>query len=287
MVAGGGGVIVGAGSTGHSAWLGFRERNPRYQKTGVLVLAGCLSVLAAPAWKAPAQLKLGELLVLELREEDSLRPPIPRPIVEDHLGPLHLRSMEPLPDGRGWRFQVQALEPGLAVIPGLDLGNEQRSPELRLGVPREVPYGDPWMGFGGGNEDRLPASPFPWAWASLLLIPPLGLMAWAIGRWRKGSARRRLHRAIQAFQKQWPPENRQRGTLDAAHGLGRALLAARFGEAARAWGPGDFQAHGLGPWDQWAQSLDAARFGRTEPPFPPPGPLVAALDARNGGRIQG
>jgi hypothetical protein len=242
---------------------------------------------ATPAWKAPAQLKLGELLVLELREEDPSKTSFPRPTVEDHLGPLHLRSMEPLPDGRGWRFQVQALEPGLAVIPGLDLGNEQRSPELRLWVPREIPYGGPWMGFGGGDEDRLPASPFPWAWASLLLIPPLGLIAWAVFLWRKGNARRRLHHAIRAFQKQWPPVDRERGTLDAAHGLGRDLLAARFGEAARAWGPRDFQAHDLRLWNQWAESLDAARFGRTEPPFPSPEPLVAALNAKNGGRAQG
>jgi hypothetical protein len=227
-------------------------------------------------------LKLDELLVLELREEDPAKPAFPRPSVEDHLGPLHLRSMEPLPDGRGWRFQVQALEPGLAVIPGLDLGNEQRSPELRLRVPREIPYGGPWLGFGGGSEDRLPASPFPWTWAGLLLLPPLGLFAWALHLWRKGSASRRLHQAIRAFQKQWPPENRQRGTLDAAHGLGRDLLAARFGEAARAWGPGDFEAHDLRPWDQWAKSLDAARFGRTEPPFPSPEPLVATLDAGKG-----
>lgn len=248
------------------------------------MLAGCLSVMAAPVWKAPAQLKLGDLLALELREEDPSKPSLPRPTVEDRLGPLHLRSMEPLPDGRGWRFQVQALEPGFAVIPELDLGNEQRSPELRLWVPRDISYGGPWMGFGGGNEDRLPASPFPWAWACLLLVPPMGLVAWGISLWRKGSAKRRLHYAIHTFQKQWPPEDRERSTLDNAHALGRDLLAARFGEAARAWGPADFQAHDLRPWDLWAKSLDAARFGRTEPPFPSPEPLVAALDARTGDR---
>jgi hypothetical protein len=200
--------------------------------------------------------------------------------VEERLGPLHVRSMEPLPDGRGWRFQVQALEPGLAVIPPLDLGNEQRSPELRVSVPRSIPFGGPWMGFGGGNEDRLPAIPFPWAWASLLLLPPVALGVWVVRRWRQGSRRRRLHRAIHVFQRHWPPVDRERTTLDAVHALGRDLLAASFGEAARAWGPGDFQARGLGPWDQWAKSLDAARFGRTEPPFPAPEPLVAALNAR-------
>ena len=269
------------GSIWHSAVPGFRSRNPSYGKTGVLLLAMAPLVGAAPVWKAPARLNLGELMVLELREEDPSKPSLPRPTVEDRLGPLHLRSMEPIPDGRGWRFQVQALEPGLAVVPALDLGNQQRSPEVRLWVPRDIPYGGPWVGFGGGNEDRLPALPFPWTWASLLLVPPLGLITWVISLWRKGSASRRLHRAILAFQKQWPPRDRERGTLDAAHGLGRDLLAARFGEAARAWGPADLQAHDLRPWDLWAKSLDAARFGQTEPPFPSPEPLVTALDAGN------
>ena len=245
-----------------------------------MVLAGCLSVMAAPVWKAPSQLKLGELQVLELREEDLSKPALPRPTVEDHLGSLRLRSMEPMADGRSWRFQVQALEPGLAVIPALDLGNGQRSPVLRVWVPRSIPFGGPWVGFGGGNDDRLPAIPFPWAWASLLLLPPLALIAWMIRRWRQGSAKRHLHHATHVFHRHWPPADRDRATLDAAHGLGRDLLAARFGEAARAWGPVDFQAHNLGPWDQWTKSLDAARFGHTEPPFPAPEPLVAALDAR-------
>ncbi|HEX4846206.1 MAG TPA: hypothetical protein VFV26_08305 [Geothrix sp.] len=245
-------------------------------------MAMALMAWAAPAWKAPVRLKLGALQTLELREEDPARPALPRPTVEDRLGPLRLRSMEPLPDGRGWRFQVQALEPGLAVIPPLDLGNGQRSPELRLDVPRTIPFGGPWVGFGGGNDDQLPAIPFPWAWASLLLLPPLALLAWGVHRWRQGMARRRLRHAAHAFRRHWPPPDKARHTLDAAHALGRDLLAARFGEAARAWGPTDFQARSLGPWDQWAQSLDAARFGRTEPPFPAPGPLMAILDARSG-----
>jgi hypothetical protein len=260
--------------------LGFRMRNPRWEKIEVLVVGGSMFVGAAPAWRAPAQLKLGELQGLELREEDPARPALPRPAVEDHLGPLHLRSMEPLPDGRGWRFQVQALEPGLAVIPALDLGNEQRSPELRLWVPRSIPYGGPWVGYGGGNDDRLPAIPFPWAWASLLLLPPAAFAAWLIHHWRKGSAQRRLHHALHAFRHHWPPADRERATLDTTHAAGRDLLAARFGEAARSWGVADFQARNLVPWDQWAKSLDAARFGRSEPPFPSPEPLVAALDAR-------
>lgn len=269
-------MIFGVGSIEPSLSLGFRNRPPSWMRTAYLWVA-CMGAFAAPTWKAPDQLKLGELQVLELREEDPSKPAPPRPTVEERLGPLRLRAMEPLQDGRGWRFQVQALEPGLAVVPALDLGNGQRSPELRLLVPRTIPYGGPWVGFGGGNEDRLPGLPFPWIWASLLLVPPLALVGWAIHRWRKGSAKRRLHRAIHEFQRHWPPANRERDTLDAAHGLGRDLLALSFGEGARAWGPWEFQAHHLGPWDQWAKSLDAARFGHTEPPFPAPESLVAVL----------
>ena len=254
---------------------------PASRGSRALALAWGLSalpILAAPEWKAPPQPKLGELLVLELREKDPANPAPPRPTVEDRLGPLYLRALEPLPDGRGWRFQVQALEPGLAVVPALDLGNGQRSPELRLWVPRSIPYGAPWVGFGGGNDDRLPAIPFPAA-ARLLLVPPVALAGWGLRRWRRGSAQRRLAHAIHAFQHQWPPSNRERATLDAAHGLGRDLLAARFGEAARAWGTTDFQDRALGPWVLWLRSLDAARFGRSEPPFPSTEQLVAVIHA--------
>ena len=257
--------------------LRFRRRNLREKKIALVVAASSLVGFAAPTWKAPAQLKLGELQVLELREEDGTRPAPPRPAVEDSLGPLRVRALEPLPDGRGWRFQVQAFSPGLAVIPALDLGNGQPSPELRLPVPREIPFGGPWMGFGGGNDDRLPSLPFPWAWASLLLLPPLGLLTWLLRRWRRGAAGRHLNHARQAFAQHWPPRDRERGTLDAAHGLGRELLAAHFGEAARAWGPADFQVRNLVAWGQWALSLDAARFGLTEPPFPATEPLLASL----------
>ena len=267
-------------SVRHSAGLGFRGRNPSNKKIGLVLLAGGLVLGAAPVWKARAEPKLGELLTLELREEDPSKPCFPRPAVEDRLGPLHLRSMEPLADGRGWRFQAQALEPGLAVVPALDLGNGQRSPEVRLWVPRTIPFGGPWVGFGGGNDDRLPAIPFPWAWASLLLLPPLAFLAWLLQHWRKGAARRRLQQALHGFQRHWPPVDRDRATLDTVHDLGRDVLAARFGEAARAWGPADLQTHGLSPWDLWAKILDAARFGRTEPPFPAPEALLAALVAQ-------
>ena len=273
----------GVGSSQHPARLGFRRRNPRSGKTLFLLMSGFLVAWANPVWQAPAQLKLGELQTLELREEDPTRPAPPRPTVEDRLGPLRLRAMEPLPDGRGWRFQVQALEPGTLTIPALDLGNGQRSPELRILVPRSIPFGGPWMGFGGGRDDRLPAIPFPWTWASLLLLPPLALLAWGFRHWRQGSTARRLRRAAQSFRHQWPPVDRTRDTLDATHRLGRNLLAARFGEASRAWGPAELLARNLAPWDQWVKSLDAARFGLTEPPFPRPEPLVAALDARSEG----
>ena len=275
---------MAARPTSHSRLHGFRWGNPCVGKTGLLLLMGGLVAGAAPSWNAPAQLKLGELQVLELRAADPSRPALPRPTVEDHLGPLRLRAMEPLPDGRGWRFQVQALEPGIAVVPALDLGNGQRSPELRIGVPRSVPYGGPWVGFGGGNEDLLPAIPFPWVWASLLLVPPLGLATWGIRRWRMGAVKRHQHQAILTFRRHWPPRDRERATLDRLHQLGRELLAARFGEAARTWGPAEFQARNLGPWDEWAQSLDAARFGFSEPPFPPLEALVSALDERRPGR---
>ncbi len=270
----------------HWCWLGGSRQRPSAGKTGLLLLLGALFAGAAPTWNSPTGLKLGELQVLELREDDPLKPALPRPTVEDHLGPLRLRAMEPLPDGHGWRFQVQALEPGIAMIPALDLGNGQRSPELRLEVPRSVPYGGPWVGFGGGNEDLLPAIPFPWGWASLLLVPPLGLAAWGIHRWRLGADRRHLHQALLAFRRQWPPRDRERATLDRLHQLGRELLAARFGEVARTWGPAEFQARKLGPWAEWAQSLDAARFGFSEPPFPALEPLVSALEERPPGRGQ-
>ena len=273
------------GGTGSSQGFASLEVHGRIPSRNWLALWGAvlaLPLMAAPKWKAPTQLKLGELQVLELREDDPSQPAPARPVVEDRLGSLRLRSLEPLPDGRGWRFQVQALEPGPVLVPALELGAGQHGPELRLEVPRTIPYGGPWVGFGGGNEDRLPPMPFPWAWASLLLLPPFALIAWAVRHWQRGSSTRRLKQMAERFRTHWPPADRSRASLDAVHDLGRDLLAARFGDQARAWGPADFHGRSMAAWVQWVQSLDAARFGHTEPPFPPSGVLLASLNARSG-----
>ena len=244
-----------------------------------------LSVSATPVWKAPATLPFGKLSVLELREDDPAAAPIPRPAVEDTLGSLKLRAVEPTSDGHGWRFTVQPLQPGLAVIPPLDLGDGRRAPELRLTVQRTTDFGSPWVGYGGGREDVLPEIPFPWAWASLLLLPPLLLIGFFIRRWRKRAGARAFAQARKAFQAAWPPKTKQRADLDLAHAAGRDLLAAAFGEASRGWGAPDFKKAKLDTWSQWAASLDAARFGRTEPPFPAIANLLAPVDLEaRGGR---
>jgi len=61
--------------------------------------------VSPPVWKAPAQLALGRLSRLELRQEDPAQPPPPRP-GEDRLGPLAVRAVAPLADGRGWSVTV-------------------------------------------------------------------------------------------------------------------------------------------------------------------------------------
>ena len=248
----------------------------------LLPLAAAAAPLgAAPRWQAPERLVLGTLQTLELVEGDPARPAPGRPALEDRLGPLHLRAVEPLPDGRGWRFQVQALAPGLAVVPPLDLGDGARSPELRLPVARTVPFGAPWRGLGGGPEDQLPAPPFPWAWASLGLLPLLGLGLGGAAHWRARAGARRLARAREAFRAAWPPAP-DRAALDAAHARGRDLLAARWGEPARAWGPADLAARGLAPWAAWCRALDAARFGAGAPDLPAAEALLGALDEAPG-----
>jgi hypothetical protein len=241
------------------------------------LLAG-ITLSAAPVWKAPSEIAFGKLAVLELREDDPGKPTLPRP-AEEKLGPLALRSVEPLADGRGWRLTVQALNVGIAVIPPMDLGDGRRSPELRLQVPRTVPFGAPWLGVGGGRDDLLPFIPFPWAWASLLLLPPMLLAAGLSHRWRKNGASRALHYRRRVFAHCWPPADNQRETLDQAHTQGRELLAARFGEEARSWGVAEFRLRQLEVWANWVQSLDAARFVRKEPPFPPLAELLKKLEA--------
>lgn len=236
-------------------------------------------LFAAPAWKAPETLPFGELSVIELVEEDPTQPALPRP-GDDKLGPLELRAVEANANGRGWKLTVQPLAPGSAVIPSLDLGDGRRTPELRINVPRDVPYGAPWQGHGGGQNDILPYVPFPWAWASLLLLPFLALAAWLIHRWRRGATKRALHQARRTFSHHWPPLNLDRASLDASHKAGRELLSLRFGEEARSWGAQDFQQRHLEVWATWIQSLDAARFARKDPPFPPLADLLKTLGER-------
>jgi hypothetical protein len=232
-------------------------------------------VSGTPAWAAPRELALGQLGTLELRQDPG-QPPLPRP--GETLGPLTVRGVEPLADGRGWRITVQPLAPGLQVVPPQDLGDGRRTAELRLTVPRTVAYGAPWMGVGGGAQDRLPALPFPWAWTLPLLLP-LAAAAWLLAlRLRRGAPRRARRAALRTFARHWPPPDRDRAALDAAHAAGRALLAAQFGPEARSWGAAACRARGLAPWDAWVRSLDAARFGRVPPAWPPLAALLAALE---------
>jgi hypothetical protein len=234
-------------------------------------------MIALPSWNPPRELAVGKLGVLELREEDPAQPALPRP-GEDRLGPLAVRGVEAMRDGHGWRITVQPMAPGVAVIPPQDLGDGRRTPELRLTIPRTVAYGSPWVGIGGGRQDLLPYLEFPWAWATVLAVP-LAVLAWLVLRARRrGLPARRRGAARRAFIGHWPPANRQRATLDAAHAAGRDLLAATFGDEARSWGAETFQQRRLQPWAVWIRSLDAARFALDEPPFPPLAELLAALE---------
>ncbi|BDU72211.1 hypothetical protein [Mesoterricola silvestris] len=235
--------------------------------------------MGTPVWKAPAELPMGSLGSLELRDDDPGAPPLPRP-GEERLGPLAVRGVDPLKDGRGWRITVQPLGPGLAVIRPMDLGDGRRTPELRITVPRTVPFGAPWVAVGGGKEDILPFVPFPWEWATLLLIPLAGA-AWALRRQRaRGSAKRRRRAARRAFLHHYPPRTSGRLDLDAAHATGREFLASHRGEEALGWGADALRAQGLEVWATWVLSLDAARFARTEPPFPPAADLLHALEGK-------
>ncbi|HQL47836.1 MAG TPA: hypothetical protein PLC09_04120 [Holophaga sp.] len=246
---------------------------------GLLLLIAMGPLSAEPVWKGPARLDFGAAAQVELTEADPALPPLPRP-GEDRLGPLALLGVQGTPDGRGWILTVQPLTAGTLVVPPLDLGDGRKTPEWRVEVPRTVPYGAPWMGVGGGQEDALPYLPFPWAWAALLMVPLIPLGWYLLRRWRGGQATRKLYQARRAFARHWPPRATDRTGLDAAHTAGRELLACRFGEEARSWGATTFEARGLRVWAVWVQSLDAARFGRREPAFPPLKELVAPLDAR-------
>lgn len=243
----------------------------------LLCLLATTALAAAPQWKVPEQLAFGQMAVLELVESDPAAPPLPRP-GDENLGPLALRGVEATPDGRGWKLTVQPLVPGLVVVPPLDLGDGRRAPELRLQVPRTTPYGADWKGVGGGLQDRLDPLPFPWLWASLAALPLLALGAWILRRVRKGGPGRAWRHARRAFAAAWPPKSRQRAALDASHGAGRELLAKVFGDEARAWGPQAFRRLQLDAWAAWAEGLDAARFGGTEPPRAKAEDLLQALE---------
>lgn len=249
-------------------------------RLALLALALAVSLRGDAQWKAPAALAVGEMAVLELAETDPAKPPLLRPPLEERIGSLRLRSVDPTRDGRGWRIQVLPLGPGTSVIPAMDLGDGRKTPELRLTAPRTVPFGSPWMGLGGGPDDELPQLPFPWAWASLLLAPVFAFVWFLRSRWRKGSSSRSRKQARRAFTRAWPPRSRERAALDAAHAAGRELLALHHGEQARSWGAQELHHRKLEPWDLWAASLDAARFARLEPPFPPVDGLLHSLAPR-------
>ncbi|WP_026939447.1 hypothetical protein [Holophaga foetida] len=238
-----------------------------------------VSLNAAPIWTAPKELPFGTLGTVELREADPSRPAPPRP-GDDRLGPLELRGAEPLSDGRGWRLTVQALQPGTQVVAPMDLGDGQVTPELRIAVPRTTPFGAPWVGVGGGQEDILPLAPFPWGWASLLLLPVFALLWAGIHFWQRGSSKRTMKRAQSAFRRHWPPPNWERPALDQAHLLGRELLAARFGEEARSWGTAECHRRHLTPWVHWVQAMDEGRFGGHPSQFPSLEALLRCLEAR-------
>jgi hypothetical protein len=136
------------------------------------------------------------------------------------------------------------------------------------------------MGVGGGQGDVIPYIPFPWAWASLLLLPLAALGWWLWRRWLRAAPKRAKHHARSAFSHHWPPLTADRQALDAAHATGRDLLVAHFGDEARSWGLREFQDQHLEVWATWNQSLDAARFSRKDPPFPPLGELLSVLKER-------
>lgn len=235
--------------------------------------------MTGTAWKAPGELALGQLGTLELRQPDPGLPAPPRP-GEDRLGVLAVRGVEPLADGRGWRITVQPMAPGIAVVPPLDLGTGRLAEELRITVPRTVPFGAPWMGVGGGGQDRLSALPCPWPWTLPLLLPLAAAGWFLVRRHALAAPARRRRAARRAFSRKWPPAGAGRAELDAAHAAGRALLAAHFGPEALGWGPEACLDLGLGPWAAWIRGLDDARFALSRPALPSLAALLAALEGR-------
>jgi len=260
-------------------WLSTAEKASRLFSAFLCLLSASAvnSLHADITWKAPAEVPMGALTSIEMRESDPSKPAPPRPPLDDRLGTLPLRGIAPLSDGRGWRLVVQPMAPGTALIAPLDLGDGRRTPELRLTVPRAVAYGGPWLGYGGAKEDLAPPTPFPWGWALLTLAPFLAVGAWVMRRWAMGQALRHRHHAIRAFRNHWPPVTGMREELDEAHRAGRDLLASHLGEEARGWGPADLKARELEPWDRWAESLDTARFSASRPHFPNLNDLMAKL----------
>ncbi|MDR1841483.1 MAG: hypothetical protein LBQ86_06120 [Holophagales bacterium] len=245
------------------------------------ILAGALPLLAAPAWRAPAQIPLGELVVIELWENDPTLPALPRP-GEDKLGQLAIRSISPTENNRGWRLTLQALAPGLALIPPIDLGGGRISPELKIQVVRTVPYGAPWMGFGGGGVDAPPLFRFPWEWALLCAMPLAVLVYLIIWLWSKGSPKRRLKRAKRAFAVLWPPGSPERGMIDQIHKAGMELIAIAWGNDAKSWGEDEFTKRNIKPWAAWRNFIDNARFGdaskKPETAIPTLLELIKSLD---------
>jgi hypothetical protein len=227
--------------------------------------------VAGAAWSLRGDLAVGRLGTLELRQDDPAQPPLPRP-GEERLGSLAVRGVEPLRDGRGWRVTVEPLAPGATAVPALDLGDGRRVPELRVSVPRTVPYGAPWMAPAGTPI------PFPWAWTLTLLLPLALAAGLGLRAFRRGAPARARRRAGAAFRRHWPPRAPDRPALDAAHACGRSLLAAHFGPEALSWNATACRARGLEPWGTWIDGLDQARFAGAAPAWPALADLLAALE---------
>jgi hypothetical protein len=224
------------------------------------MLACAPHLAAAPVWRAPAKIQVGGAATIEVVDMDPASPPMPRP-GEERLGPFALRSAIPIENGRGWRLVIQALGPGAAVVPSMDLGQGTVIPELKIQVARTVPFGAPWMGLGGGGDDAPPGVGFPWGWAALPLLP-LGLaLSLAVRLWRGRAPGRRLARARRRFAAVWPPISLDRAEIDRVGARGRDLMAGAWGEEARSWGGRELLEQNNAAWASWCNFMDHARFG--------------------------